>query len=98
MIKEKHENLRGGDGFVTTYTSVIFLRGKKIKLILMKMYPNSSIGLHQHVDDSEIYFTFNRHVGFGLKKKKFFNYCPKDGTHSASNLSDRWATVFAIKF
>ena len=98
FIKERHENLRGGNGIVITHTKVIFFRERRIKIIIMEMSPNSTIGLHQHVDDTEIYITNNKNVRFGIKKNKFFNRCPKGGTHSASNLSNEGATVFAIKF
>ena len=97
FIKERHESLRGGDGIIITYTKIIFFKRRRLKLILMKMSPTSTIGLHQHTDDSEIYFTFNKNVRFGLEKRRFFNRCPKGGTHSASNFSKHWANVFAIK-
>ena len=96
--KEKHESLRGGDGVIITYTNIIFFRTRRLKLILIKMSPNSTIGLHEHTDDSEIYMTFNRNVRFGIKKTKYFNRCPKGSFHSASNFSKDLATVFAIKF
>ena len=97
-IKERHENLRGGEGVIVTYTNIIFLKKRRVKIILMKMSPRATIGLHEHTEDSEIYMTMNRHVRFGLKKKRFLNFCLKGRTHSASNQSDYWATVFAIKF
>ena len=98
LIKERHESLRGGDGVIITYTKIIFLKKRRVKWIVMKLSPRATIGLHEHTDDSEIYMTFNRNVRFGLKKKPFLNLCTKGRTHSASNQSDYWATVFAIKF
>ena len=97
FIKERHESLRGGEGVIITYTKIIFLKRRRVKIILMKMSPRSTIGLHQHTDDSEIYVSFNRHVRFGLERGRFFNRCYDGNTHSASNQSDSWATVFAIK-
>ena len=97
-IKERHENLRGGDGVIVTYTKITFLKRRRVKWIIMKMSPRSTIGLHQHTDDSEIYMSFNGHVRFGLKNNPFLNLCAKGRTHSARNQSDNWATVFAIKF
>lgn len=98
FIKEKHESLRGGDGVIITYTNVIFCGRQRIKVILIKMSPNSTIGLHEHTDDGEIYMTFNRNVRFGIKKTRYFNRCSKGSFHNASNFSKDWATVFAIKF
>ena len=97
FIKERHESLRGGDGVIITYTNVIFFMGQMVKIVFIKMSPYSTIGLHEHTDDKEIYMTFNRNVRFGFEKEKFFNRCPIGGTHSANNLSGKWATVFAIK-
>ena len=99
--KEKHQNLHGGTGIVTTYTrKIYFFRRRSIgRFIILVLEPKSSIGLHQHLGDSEIYVTFNRNIRFCENKKwRFLNYCKKGNMHCAENISNKKAKIFAFKF
>ena len=102
---EMHANLRGGVGYVVTYTAVlkrwIFFGGpspkkRAIKLVL-KGY--ASVGKHRHTEDSEIYLTFNRKVRFkGQKRYCPINVCLRGNSHSAENTGGVDANIYAFKF
>lgn len=99
--KEIHENLHKGSGIVTTYTSVIWniFRRKTVKIIFLRLHPFTTIGMHEHSEDSEIYITLNSNVFFSNNVKwKMCNRCYIGNSHSAKNISKRKATIFAIKY
>ena len=103
--REEHVGLRGGEGLVTTYTrglnKWILFGGPSPKMRMIKLVLSSGawIGRHQHTYDSEIYITFNRNVMFnGRKYWCPINICRKGKWHSATNTSQKNATIYAFKF
>ena len=93
---EIHTNLRGGNGIVVTHTKKVF----GIYFIKLDLRPESTIGEHFHMGDSEIYLTFSRNIRFCESKKwRLFNFCKKGYAHSAANLSkEKNARIWAVKF
>ena len=103
MKREIHKNLRGGMGEVTTYTSVVrsfgFFGPKKGKFIILVLGPKASIGMHRHEKDSEIYVTLNRKIRFCRSKQwAMTNHCKRGNVHSAKNLGNKKALIFAYKY
>lgn len=105
FIKERHANLRGGEGWVVTYTAVlkrwIFFGDpspkKRAIMLIVECY--SSVGNHKHTNDSEIYVTFNRNIRFnGRKYWSPINICLKGNSHSAKNIGKKDAKIYAFKF
>lgn len=105
FTREEHANLRGGEGWVVTYTAVLkrwFFFGRpspKKRAIKLKLESYSSVGKHQHTNDSEIYITFNRKIRFnGQKNWSPINICLKGNSHSAKNTGSTSANIYAFKF
>lgn len=98
-MAEKHSNLRGGEGIVTTRTRILKIFGKKFRFIRLKLYPKASIGWHYHHFEKELYFTFSPHIRFNESKIwKLFNFCKNGNKHCAVNTSAKYAKIYAIKF
>lgn len=104
-VEEVHECLRGGKGTVTTYTTALkkwIICGRispTLKAIKLVFEPNASVGWHKHTDDSENYITFNRNIRF-VRKSYWtpINICLKGHSHSARNIGNTPANVYAMKF
>lgn len=105
MFQERHENLRGGKGVTITRTLILkkwILWGEispRKKAVRLDLMGNSSVGKHCHKYDSEIYFTFDRNIRFN--ENRYFhhvNICLKGHSHSAVNLGEEKATIYALKF
>ncbi len=98
-MTEKHTNLRGGKGIVTTRTYVTKIFGKEVRFVKFKLYPHSSIGWHFHHLEKELYFTFSSSIRFNESKIwKLFNFCKRGDKHCAANISQKYAKIYAIKF
>ncbi len=54
----------------------------------LTVYPKTSINLHGHDDQWEVWLDISRKVAF---------ICPKGAKHAHSNVSDKTSTLFAIK-
>lgn len=105
FTREEHANLRGGEGCIVTYTAVlkrwlVFGRpSPKKRAIKLVLEGYASVGKHRHTKDSEIYFTFNRKIRFNGKKHwSPINICLRGNSHSAENIGERDANIYAFKF
>ena len=94
--REIHSSLRGGTGIVVTHTTKVC----GLTFVRLDLRAESTIGEHLHTSDSEIYFTFSRHIRFCNNQKwKLWNLCSKGSAHSAANLSkNKIARIWAVKF
>lgn len=100
LYREQHANLHGGIGIVWTTTFLIFPKLlPNLRLIKLSLEPLSSIGKHTHTTDREIYITFDYNILFNDKSKwNFINFCRKEHSHSAENIGNTSANIYAFKF
>lgn len=104
--RKEHRKLRGGKGKIVTYTTTMWLRKwfffgepNQKQLIKLVFEPFASVGKHEHIFDSEIYFTFNRRILFNGRKHWFpINICWKGQSHSVVNDSSEPGNLYALKF
>lgn len=92
------EGMRGGEGqaFIKRFDD----ESKMIAMITLP--PNSSIGLHQHLNDEEIVYIIEGHgvcISGGKETaiaKGFVNYVKRGESHSIKNNTDKDLVLLAI--
>ncbi|MCH3910061.1 MAG: cupin domain-containing protein [Bacilli bacterium] len=83
----KIDHLKGGEGSVYAKMQ----DDGKVKIMLARLPKGSSIGLHTHVDSSEIIYAIKGRADFILNGEKGHfkagevHYCPKGGSHTMWN-------------
>lgn len=100
ILKEEHENLKGGYGKVTIYKD---LRPYPIENVYetgwIILSPESSIGNHQHVTDAETYTVLSGKVESNGKIliPEEESKCKIGGSHDCINLSQNESIVRFVK-
>lgn len=90
-----HRNLYGGVGMIITKT----VRILGVKIIRFDLDPESTIGHHFHNAERELYISFDKNVRLnGNADWKMMSFCRKGCAHSAQNISQTIAKLWAIKF
>ncbi len=104
MMTEIREGLRGGKGSVE-FTHIYKpeeLTGKTRLCAKLALNPGSSIGMHEHVDEEEIYYILKGKglVDDGMDKKEVY---PGDAvltgggaSHSVENIGDEPLELLAV--
>lgn len=83
-IRLDHDKIEKGDVYKATID-----KSKKYSIEMLFVAPNSSVSMHQHVDDYELYIDLNS----GCVES-----CSPGQSHELVNISsNRWLVVLSIK-
>ena len=103
-VPEELQNARGGEGSVTRlmYEQMNQFGGQIKAFAVMDVPPGSSIGLHEHIDDMEVYFMLDGMAEVtdngedNYLKAGDILVTVQGETHSLKNKTDQNLTFFAL--
>lgn len=92
------EHLRGGEGSV----GMAAFSDANNKIMWVTVHPHSSLGMHQHVGNSEIVYVVSGsgrvqvEDGYEPLEPGTCHYCPEGAFHSVQNPGDEELVLFAV--